>query len=245
MESHRQQELFSYLTGCSKTSLSHFVLKQHSEAANLEKQFREVGTLLVESLGVLNLVNLLREHGEELVGNSVIPKEAELADLQHRHFHWIYDDPQIKWREKLVLGGMMRRRDDKGEIGATTTQLAFHTGLSSRSVKRALHTLRKLGIIQVVRLMGHGHVRVYVVKPTQVYFETLKRHEEWREAQIQRLGLKMPTISPAATPAPAQPAWADARDQRNAAVRREISAGAGPSSEARIRTEVLKKKVGA
>jgi DNA-binding transcriptional ArsR family regulator len=249
VESHRQKELFSYLTCNSKATLGHFLLKQHSEAANLKKEFREVGTLLVESLGVLNLVNLLREHGEELLGTSTIPKEAELADsseLQHRNFRWIYRDPEIKAREKLVLGGMMSYRDDKGEVGATVGQIAFATQLSKRGINRALDKLRKAGIVQAVRTVGHGHIRVYVIKPTAIYFEMLQRHEQWREAQIKRLGLQAPTIPAASpTPVPAQPAWAMQRDEREAATRRELNAGSGPSSGARVRTEVLKKKVGA
>jgi hypothetical protein len=231
VELQRRRELVSYLINCSKVSLSHFYLKQLNQSKNLEREFREVSKELVESVGVLNLVELLREHGEELVSHSSIPKEGELFNGVVQHWHWIFRDPAIKNREKLVLMAMNTFRANNGEIRATAAKLARACSYNAKTVRRAWHRLEKQGILLGKRT---GRGIVYVIKPTKVYFDLEERRKELQQKQP---ALPVPAPSLAAPKEPEIPDWARERDARNAAVQRELTAGAAPEPVGGIRVK--------
>jgi hypothetical protein len=73
------QELVSFLVNCSRASLGNFLLAKQNQASNLERNLRDITRELIETVAFIELANILREHGEEIVGGSHGPRSVALA----------------------------------------------------------------------------------------------------------------------------------------------------------------------
>ena len=92
MNQPETRELVRFLVNCSRTSLGSFLLAKQSRASNLERDLRDVIGNLIETVAFIELANILRNYGEEIVcavhdrgfaGSSALPALAP-AKLKSR-----------------------------------------------------------------------------------------------------------------------------------------------------------------
>jgi hypothetical protein len=81
-----KKDLVHFLVHCSRKTLLSFLLARQNHAANLERTIRDVLKALADDLAFIEMANIIREHGEELVGSEgKIPVDvADALDATER-----------------------------------------------------------------------------------------------------------------------------------------------------------------
>lgn len=191
MESLEKRELVSFLVSCSRQTLAEFYLKRLNRVANLERQFRDLAREIVENLAHVELADLLRDHGEEIVGHpteelkltaataqaqlSIPPKAVGATAAPRTLYRWIWKDPSLSKAQKSILQVITNHhvfgRPDarhEGWARVSCSQIGSETGFSRRHVIRVCKDLVAMGRLEIDQENWGGRGHWMRVIPNQI-----------------------------------------------------------------------------
>jgi Helix-turn-helix domain len=167
------RSLVSFLVNCSRTSLGNFLIAKQSVASNLEKELRELIARLVENVAFIELANILRDHGEEIVGSHQDGGTAEMSASPNlvpmNWWHWILQRKDLTPSDRLVAIAIKSFSNREGESAPHVLDLMERTALSRAQVYRGMAKLQQKGIL-VSRRTGRGNRMIlrYQVETSEV-----------------------------------------------------------------------------
>ena len=82
------RELASYLVHCSANSLGEFYVQRLGRASHLERDLRDVARELVATLAMVDLADLLRNHGEEIIASASAVRQPILIERDAAPAKW-------------------------------------------------------------------------------------------------------------------------------------------------------------
>jgi hypothetical protein len=142
----------SFLTTCSKISLSDFLLAKQNRAANLEKQLSQISAELSENLVLIELANLIRSPARSNVcsiekgrGPAELPQSPKPFAPNFWRFAGLRKD--LSKNEVWTYTAIKALVNENGIQALTKDQISKWCRLSPRSVQYALKGLRSKGFI--------------------------------------------------------------------------------------------------
>jgi hypothetical protein len=195
MDFNEQRELVSFLVGASRASLSEFFLARLNRAANLEREFRELSRRLVENAAFVELAELLRDHGEEIVANppeerllnGAAPKRVQ-GSLPANPWFWFWQDRSFSRAEGVLLQMIVMHSDSAGVCKVSIAELCADSRFKRAYVFRLLSILESKGVLKRKRTGGFDEFTLYpnapirfrgeIVQPEDVYSSRHQRSTE-------------------------------------------------------------------
>lgn len=167
MHSIDQARFASFLTTCSKVSLSDFLLAKQNRAANLEKQLCELSGELSENLVLIELANLIRSPQSKICSITKGQGAAELSTSPKPYSpnFWRFAGHRrdLSKNEKMTFLGIKALCNEEGIGALTKERIANWCSSSISSVKRGLRGLRTKGFVRTQK--RKWDMLVFVLEP--------------------------------------------------------------------------------